>query len=147
MTMNLIEPAIPDRKVTSVWQRSSRFVVCLFCELRGRQVGDSPLCSNCLIDPIQTRIAIHAQLDGWLLQQVKVLETWETIRDAHADRWAQIEASRALSDYAARCARHRAAHNVYGVLLDAEKAYEAALAPLDVERARLEKALEVISSL
>lgn len=147
MTMNLIEPAIPEQKVTSVWQRSSRFIVCLFCGLRGRQVRDSLLCSNCLIDPTQTRIAVHVQLDGWLTQQTKALETWETIRDTHAARWAQIEASRDRSDYAARCERHRAAHNVYGLLLDAQAAYEAALQPLAAERERLETALAILERL
>ena len=144
MTINLIEPQIPEQKVTSVWQRSSRFITCVFCELRGRQVGQSPLCSNCLADPVQTRAAIHLQLDNWLAQQVKALYVWETFRDAHAAKWQQIEYARALPDFAARAAAHRAAGNVYGQLLNAEAEYTTALSRLGAERARLERALEAL---
>lgn len=147
MTMNLIEPTIPEYKVTSVWQRSSRYIVCLFCELRARQVGDSPFCSNCLIDPVQTRIAIHMQMDDLLIQQVKAFDVWETLRETYAAHWDKIQAARDQPDFGSRCAAHRDAGNVYGQLLDAHAAYEAALQPLNIERARLEKALEVIDTL
>lgn len=147
MTLNLLQPELPEYKVTSVWQRSSRYIVCLFCELRARQVGDSPLCSNCLIDPVQTRTAIYMQMDNLLIQQVKVFDVWETLRAPHADRWQQIEAARLQPDFAARCAAHRKQGNIYGQLLEAHAAYEDALRPLDVERARLEKALEVLEGM
>lgn len=144
MTINLLEPVVPEQKVSSVWQRSSRFITCLFCGLRGRQVGDSPLCSNCLIDPVQTRTAIYLQMHGIEKQQEAVGAAWLAIATEHADRWAQIVASRNQPDYAAKCAAHRASGNIYGKLLDAHDAMLAAMQPLDLERARLDRALKVL---
>lgn len=145
MTINLIQPAVPEQKIPTVWQRSSRFITCLFCELRGRQVGQSLLCSNCLADPVQTRIAVHFQLDNWLAQQVAALDEWESFRDAHADKWQQVEQARATDPaFDAKADAHRKAGNVYGRLLDAEAQYAQAVERLADERARLERVLEEI---
>lgn len=140
MTINLIQPEIPGAKVTSVWQKSSRFIVCLFCQMRGRQVGDSPLCSNCLIDPVQTRTAIYLQQHGIDKQIDAAADAWLAFAAEHADDWGRIVASQSLPDFETRCEAHRKAGNVYGQLLDAHAAYEAALTQLGAERARLEEA-------
>jgi hypothetical protein len=76
-----------------------------------------------------------------------LLTEWDAVREPQQAAWDAIEAARLQPDFAARCARHRAAGNVYGRLLDAQARYITALQPLDIERARLEKALEIIDSL
>lgn len=145
MTINLIQPAIEGQKVTSVWQRSSRFINCIFCDMRGRQVGDSPLCSNCLIDPVQTRTAIYMSMAGIEKREEQAGATWLAFAAEHADDWDRLCKARATlsaEDFARRAERHYATGNTYGKLLDAHAAYEQALAALGAERSRLERALE-----
>lgn len=147
MTINLIQPALPGAKVSSVWQRSSRMITCLYCQLQGRQVGDSLLCSNCLIDPVQTRTAIYLQQHGIDKQAEAATDAWLAFAEQHADDWDRIRAAQNLPDYAERCARHRAAGNIYGQLLDRLADRDRTLAQLGAERARLERALECLEGL
>jgi hypothetical protein len=142
MTMNLIEPPIPEVKVMSVWQRSSRFIVCSFCQLRGRQVGTSPLCSNCLIDPVQTRIAIESQIANIAAQEAQAYAAWSQLCEAHLAFWEKLLAGRAKATDADH--RARQAHPTYALLLDAEQTYERDQQALRVERERLSRALEEI---
>lgn len=141
MTINLIQPEIPGAKVASVWQRSTRFITCLFCGLRGRQAGDSPLCSNCLIDPIITRAAILREIDAIQAQELQALATWDAVREPSQADWDRIQAQADAPDYAARCADHRARATKYGRLLDAQASYTRTVEALAERRDALERAL------
>ena len=105
-----------------------------------------PLCAPCRADIGATRGRVRAWLDGVLDQEQAALDAWDAARKPQQAAWEAIQDARDLPDYAARAARHRAAGNVYGRLLDAEAAYVQALERLGVERTRLEQALAAIES-
>lgn len=116
---------------------------CAVCQLP----ADVLLCRECADQPAQSKARVLSWLRANSAQAVAALDRWDAIRAPQQAAWDRIQDSQALSDYATRCARHRAAHNVYGVLLDAQAAYETALAPLAAERARLERALAVLEAM
>lgn len=116
---------------------------CLVCGLR----ADVLLCRECADQPEASKARVLAWLAANSDQAMAALDRWDAIREPQQAAWEKIQDARLQPDYARRCARHRAAGNVYGVLLDAQAAYELALAPLGVERARLEKALEVLEAM
>lgn len=116
---------------------------CAVCQLP----ADALLCRECLSDIPAARKRVLAWLNGNMDQANALLDDWDHVRAPRQAAWEAIQDARDLSDYAARCAKHRAAGNVYGKLLDAHAAYELALQPLDAERKRLEKAMEVIDGL
>lgn len=106
-----------------------------------------PLCETCRADIDTTRGRVRRELDGNLIQGHALLATWDAVRAPQQAAWERMRAAEALPDYAERAARHRAAGNIYGQLLAAHAAYEQALAPLSVERDRLERALSVLEGL
>jgi hypothetical protein len=110
---------------------------CVVCGLR----ADVLLCRECAEQPEVSKARVLAWLNGNMDQANALLDTWDHIREPQQAAWEAIQDARLQPDFAARCARHRAAGNVYGKLLDAHAAYELALEPLNVERKRLEKAL------
>lgn len=116
---------------------------CVVCQLP----ADVLLCRECADQPQASKTRVLTWLQANSAQALALLDRWDAIRAPQQAAWERIQDSQALSDYAARCARHRAAHNVYGVLLQALDDYEDALKPLDAERARLEKALSVLEGL
>lgn len=116
---------------------------CVVCGLR----ADVLLCRECADQPIASKARVQAWLSSNSAQARALLDQWDTVRSPQQAAWDRIQDSLDLPDYAARCARHRAAGNVYGVLLQAQDDYEDALKPLDAERRRLERALEVLEGL
>lgn len=116
---------------------------CIVCGLR----ADVLLCRECANQPEASKARVLSWLASNSAQAMIALDRWDAIRQPQQAAWERIQDSQALSDYAARCARHRASGNVYGVLLDARAAYETALAPLAAERDRLERALAMLYQL
>jgi hypothetical protein len=116
---------------------------CVVCGLR----ADVLLCRECAEQPEASKRRVLAWLNGNMDQANALLDTWDAARAPQQAAWEAIQDARDRPDFAARCARHRAAGNVYGKLLDAHAAYELALEPLDVERKRLEKALAILEDL
>lgn len=116
---------------------------CAVCQLP----ADVLLCRECAGQPEASKQRVLDWLNGNTDQANVALDRWDAIRQPQQAAWDRIQDSQALSDYAERCARHRAARNVYGLLLDAQAAYEQALAPLVAERARLEKALAILEAM
>lgn len=116
---------------------------CAVCGLR----TDMLLCRECADQPAASKARVLAWLSANDDQHDAAFDAWDRLCRTHMDAWEKIRAAQALPDYAARCARHRAAGNVYGVLLQARDDYELALQPLDSERRRLERALQILESL
>lgn len=106
-----------------------------------------PLCPDCLLDIDATKKRIQTWLHGISDQEDAAAATWLAFAEQHADDWDRIQAARKrLSGEAfdRKAADHVVKGDIYGKLLQAEDAYEQALAALGAERARLERALEVI---
>lgn len=116
---------------------------CVVCQLR----TDMLLCRECADQPEASKARVLAWLNGNTDQANVLLDAWDAVRQPQQAAWERIQDSLDLPDYADRCARHRAAGNVYGKLLQALDDYEDALKPLDSERRRLEKALEALERL
>lgn len=116
---------------------------CVVCQLP----ADVLLCRECADQPQASKARVMSWIIANDAQHDAAFDAWDRLCRAHMDAWEKIRAAQALPDYAARCARHRAAGNVYGKLLQARDDYEDALKPLDVERRRLEKALKVLEGL
>lgn len=110
---------------------------CVVCGLR----ADVLLCRECLNDIPAARSRVRTWLTANLDVGRRVIATFDVLREANHAAWDRIQDSQALDDYAARCVKHRATGNIYGQLLDAHAAMLATLAPLSIERARLERAL------
>lgn len=135
--------ARPPRALARQQQAKPMLNRCAVCQLP----ADVLLCRECADQPEVSKARVRKWLQANVAAANAALDAWDAVRVPQQAAWETIQDAQALPDYAARCARHRAAGNVYGVLLDAEKAYEDAQAPLDSERRRLEKALEVIDQL
>lgn len=116
---------------------------CAVCGLR----TDVLICRECAEQPQASRARVLAWLDANTTQARALLATWDAIREPQQPAWDKIQAAHDQPNFAQRCAKHRADGTIYGKLLDAEAAYYAALQPLDIERTRLENALEVIATL
>lgn len=116
---------------------------CVVCGLR----ADVLLCRECLNDIP----AAHSRVRSWLTANLDagrvIIATFDALRETNHAAWDRIQDSQSLEDYADRCAKHRRAGNIYGQLLDAHAAMLAQLAPLSIERARLEKALEILEGM
>lgn len=106
-----------------------------------------PLCEPCRADLGATRAALRRDLAAVLAQMDAEIDTWDALREAHPAYWAKIQDARQQADFPAKAAYHRAHRNVYGRLLDAEAAYVATCDRLGAERARLERALDVLDTL
>lgn len=120
-----------------------RRTACAACGLR----ADVLLCRECLEDVPATRARVQTWIGANDTQCTAAFDVWDTFCQKHLVEWERMRAAERLPDYAARCARHRAAGNVYGQLLVAHAAYEHALAPLSIERDRLERALQILGEL
>lgn len=116
---------------------------CAVCGLR----AEALICRECAEHPAASRGHVLAWLYANVAAANALLDAWDAARAPQQAAWDAIQDARAQPDFAARCARHRAAGNVYGRLLDAQANYEAGLQPLDIERARLERALNVLDLL
>lgn len=103
-----------------------------------------PLCEPCRSDIPAARARLQHLLDGVDDQEASAYATWQALCTKHLEYWERICAARKLPGFAEKAEKHRAAHNTYGVLLEAEAAYERATAALSEERARLERALEIL---
>jgi hypothetical protein len=138
--------AITRNEIDFATPRTARTIprsACVVCGLR----ADVFLCRECAEQLETSKRRVLAWLNGNMDQANALLDTWDAAREPQQAAWEAIQAARDLPDYAARCARHRAAGNVYGKLLDAHAAYELALEPLNVERKRLDKALRILEGL
>ena len=102
-----------------------------------------PLCEPCRTDISRTRQQVRQWLSGVLTQIDAALAQFEALKMAHSAFWGKIEDAR-LSGRTDGDAKARQAHPTYALLLDAEQAVNEHLAPLGIERARLERALEVL---
>lgn len=131
----------PERPAASITPRLIGAQSCAACGLR----ADVLLCKECLQDVPQARQHVHTWLDGVLAQMDQHIAAFEALRGQHSAFWAKIEDAR-LSERPDADARARAAHPIYAQLIDAEQAMQQALEPLGNERWRLEKALEVLST-
>lgn len=120
-----------------------RRTTCAVCGLR----ADVLLCRECAEHPEVSRILVRNWLKANTDQANALLDAWDAVRAPQQDAWEKVMDAHDQPNYAVRCAAHRASGNVYGQLLDAHAAYEAALQPLDIERARLERAMEILSTL
>jgi hypothetical protein len=109
--------------------------------------ADVLLCRECLADVSAARIRARTWLNANLAQGRQIIAAFDALREANQACWDAIEQARSQPDFPAKCARHRAAGNIYAQLLDAHAAMLAGLAPLASERARLEKALSVLEGL
>lgn len=116
---------------------------CVVCGLR----ADVLLCRECLNDIPAARSRVRSWLNANLDAGRRIIATFDALRETNHAAWDRIQDSQSLDDYAARCTKHRATGNIYGQLLDAHAAMLAQLAPLSIERARLEKALEVLEAM
>ena len=138
---NDIDWAAPKRRRAQPAARPA--TACVVCGLRAGVL----LCRECAEAPQKTRTIVRAWLDANITQGRAALAAWDAVRQPRQAAWDAIQAAREQSDYAARCARHRAAGNVYGQLLDAHDAYERQVAALEAERVRLEAAWKVVREL
>jgi len=129
----------PQPVLTSVVGRQA----CVVCSLR----ADTLLCRECLADVPAARARVKTWLDANLAAGHEIIAAFDAVRERNQVYWDAIERSRQQPDFAAKCAKHRAAGNIYAQLLDAHDAMTTALAPLAPERARLEKALNVLETL
>lgn len=116
---------------------------CVVCGLR----ADVLLCRECLNDIPAARDRVRSWLDANLDTGRRIIAAFDALREANHAAWDRIQDSQSLEDYADRCTRHRASRNTYGQLLDAHAAMLAQLAPLSIERARLERALSILDTL
>jgi hypothetical protein len=116
---------------------------CVVCGLR----TDVLLCRECADQPVASKARVLAWLKANSAQALAAMDAWDAIREPHQSHWEKIQDAREQPGFAARCAKHRASGDVYGQLLDAQAAWEMALAPLNVERRRLEKALAVLNGM
>lgn len=87
---------------------------------------------------------MRAWLDSILAQEQAELERWDAVREPNQRFWDRIQDAGHTAETDQRA---RAAHPTYAALLDAEAAYVRTLAALGEERARLERAMEVIDQL
>jgi len=106
-----------------------------------------PLCEPCRADVTATIKRIKRDLAAVLAGMDMLIAVFDMLREAHPVYWKAIQDAKEQPDFAAKAARHRAAGNVYGRLLDAEAASVATCERLGAERARLEKALDVLREL
>lgn len=104
-----------------------------------------PLCEDDRRDIAATRTRVRALLDVELAQEQAALDTWDAYRELNQKWWDRIQSVSGEPDYKLRCDIARREGNVYGKLLDAHAAFVAEVERLSVERARLEKALEVLN--
>jgi hypothetical protein len=116
---------------------------CVVCGLR----TDVLLCRECASAPEASKARVLAWLASNSAQALAAMDAWDAIREPRQAYWEKIQDAREQPGFAARCAKHRAAQDIYGQLLDAQAAWEMALAPLNVERRRLEKALAVLNGM
>lgn len=117
-------------------------VACAVCGLRAEVL----ICKECAERPDARGMVL-----GWLAKNVAqanaLLDVWDAVRAPNQASWDKIQAACIAPNFAQRCEAHQKAGNIYGQLLDAHAVYEAALQPLNIERARLEKALAVLETL
>lgn len=119
---------------------------CAVCQLS----ADALLCHECAEHPEASKQRVLTWLAANVVAANAVLDRWDAIRAPQQAAWDRIEDSRENDPpytHISKCAEHVKKGNVYGVLLDAHQAYEQALMPLGAERARLERALEVLDQL
>jgi hypothetical protein len=116
---------------------------CVVCGLR----TDVLLCRECAAQPVASKARVLAWLGSNSAQAGAAMDAWDAIREPHQAYWEKIQDAREQPGFQARCAKHRAAQDVYGQLLDAQAEWEQAIAPLNVERRRLEKALAVLNGI
>jgi hypothetical protein len=149
MTINLLTP---EEKTPSVYQRSSRMARCLFCDMPMRESINHKLCSNCLIDPIQTRIALGVQREGTLKQYDAAQDAWQSAKDeADTDtliRWSSAEVACIPPEqaFARSWATRNTAQDALSALLRAYERYTQDTDRIGAELARLEAAREEIEA-
>lgn len=132
------------RRMPIVQQARRQCAACDLTYVVALDYDGPPLCDGCRADVGATRARIRRELDANIAQALAALDAWDAVREPRQAAWDAIQAAQDQSDYAARCARHRAAGNVYGQLLDAQATYERQVQALEAERGRLERAWEVV---
>lgn len=141
--INFDQPRSARRRTPTPSRPAPALNSCAVCGLR----ADVLLCRECAEHPEVSRILVRNWLKANTDQANALLDAWDAVRAPQQDAWEKVMDAHDQPNYAVRCAAHRASGNVYGQLLDAHAAYEAALQPLDIERARLERAMEILSTL
>lgn len=143
--------ARPPRALARRLAQTAR-ITCRVCDMKDTVPLDhpvGPLCRECAMDIPATRAKVKIWLDGVLAQMDVVLDRWADIQMSYPAFWAKIEDAKekAGDDTAAltdALRRAYAAHPTYAKLLDAEAEMLHAMQPLEIERKRLELALEAL---
>lgn len=121
-------------------------ITCRVCE-RNDDVPLShpgPLCRACGADVASTKKKVQSWLAGVLAQMDEARATFYALQDRYPAYWAKLEDGGRTPEADVRA---RAAHPTYAALLVAEEAMLHALEPLEIERARLERALILLDEL
>jgi len=124
-------------------------ITCRVCELKDDVPlthTPGPLCRACGADVPATKAKVKQWLAGVLAQTDEAMEAWDWTRRAYRPYWEKIQDAR-VAGRADADQKARAAHHYYALVLDAELAMHRALEPLGIERARLERALELLETL
>lgn len=117
-------------------------VACAVCQV-GR--SDVLVCRECAEQPEASRARVATWLAGVDAQESQAFTAWQATAAQHLAFWEKLLAGR--KTHADADARARQAHPTYALLLDAEQAYQRTAQALQVERARLTKALEALRDL
>lgn len=160
MTLNLIPSnqiddddifARPPRALARAQATTAR-ITCRVCELKDDVplTHPGPLCRACGADVASTKKKVQSWLAGVLAQMDEARATFYALQDRYPAYWAKLEDSRERDTaytHTCKCAEHVAKGNVYGQILVAEETMHRAFEPLEIERARLERALILLDEL
>lgn len=145
--------ARPPRALARQQAHTAR-ITCRVCAMPDQVPLDAPgpLCRACGEDVAATRAKVKSWLAGTIREIDLMLEVWEHKKANYPAHWAKLNDARlkAGEDDAALAEafqRARAADPIYARLLDIEAQTRQGLEPLEVERARLERALALLDDL
>lgn len=128
-------------------QATTARITCRVCELKDDvplMHAPGPLCRACGADVAATKKKVRVWLDGVLAQMDLELDRWADMQLSYPKYWTKLEDAGRTPDADAKA---RSAHHCYGLVLDAEAEMLRAFEPLDIERARLERALNLLEEL